>query len=218
MPQKQGKTTRTDSIVFRLTQDIVSKRIAPGTPLDETRLGQQFGASRTPIREALRQLAASGLIELRPHRSPLVAAADIVRLREMFDVMAELEALCAQRCCTDMSAAQRHALEAHHRDMATSVREGNVADYRQGNMAFHALIYDGTNNAYLKQLALMTRERLAPHRGVQLEAPARLARSYAEHEEIVTAILRGDQTGAASAMRQHLAITQETLEQIAAQK
>jgi len=213
---RPAKNTLANTIVSKLTQDIVSKRIAPGTSLDETRLGQQFGASRTPIREAFRQLAASGLIELRPHRAPLVAMADVMRLREMFDVMAELEALCAQGCCTHMSAAHRHELESHHRAMALFVRNSDVAAYRHGNMVFHGLIYDGTNNTYLKQLALMTRERLAPYRGVQLEAPARLARSYAEHEEIVTAILRGDQIGAGGAMRQHLAITQETLEQLAA--
>ena len=211
---KVSRNTLTNEIVSKLTQEIISKRIAPGTTFDEARLGQQFGASRTPIREALRQLAASGLIELRPHRAPLVATADVERLREMFDVMAELEAMCAQRCCTSMRAAQRHELEELHRTMALSVRNSDVAAYRLGNIAFHGLIYEGANNAYLKQLARMTRERLAPYRGVQLEVPARLAHSYAEHEAIVIAILRGDQTGAATAIRQHLAVTHETLEQI----
>ena len=135
----------------------------------------------------------------------------------MFDVMAELEAMCAQRCCTSMRAAQRHELEELHRTMALSVRNSDVAAYRLGNIAFHGLIYEGANNAYLKQLARMTRERLAPYRGVQLEVPARLAHSYAEHEAIVIAILRGDQTGAATAIRQHLAVTHETLEQIVEQ-
>ena len=211
MRSEKTRLTRTDAIIFRLTQDIVAKRLMPGAPLDEARLGQEFGASRTPIREALRQLAASGLVELRPHRTPLVAKADGTRLTEMFEVMAELEALCAARACVVMNAAERSRLEAQHHAMAVHVREGNIAAYRAGNVIFHAMIYDGARNSYLKELALGTRERIAPHRGVQLEAPARLAQSYAEHGEIVTAILRGDQDAAAEAMRRHLAQTRDAL-------
>ncbi len=107
------------------------------------------------------------------------------------------------------------ALERHHAAMAGTVREGDVAGYRAGNAAFHALISEGAANGYLTQLIASTRERLAPYRGLQLEAPRRLARSYAEHGEIVTAILRGDQSSAAAAMRRHLVVTQETLEHLA---
>jgi len=205
------KTTRTDTILTRLTQDILGKRLAPGTALDETRLAEQFGASRTPIREALRQLAASGLVELRPHRAPLVAQTNDLRLAEMFDVMAELEALCASRATLAMNAVQRAELDGFHRSMAPIVRDSDVAAYRAANVVFHTMIYDGARNGYLKQIALSTRERLAPHRGVQLEAPARLAQSYLEHGDIVTAILRGDHEAASVAMRRHLTITRETL-------
>lgn len=213
-----AKNTLTDKIVSQLTQDIVSKRLAPGEALDELRLAQRFGASRTPIREALRQLSASGLIELRPHRSPLIMATDQAQLRDMFDVMAELEALCAIRSCSRMTVRQRHELDAHHRSMAAAVREGDVEAYRQGNVTFHAILYEGAHSAYLKALAQATRQRLAPHRGVQLEAPARIAQSYAEHDEIVNAILRGDEIKAGEAIRKHLMVTQETLSGMAREK
>lgn len=210
-----AKSTLTDKIVAQLTQDIVSKRLAPGEALDEMRLGQQFGASRTPIREALRQLSASGLVKLRPHRAPLIMATDLAQLRDMFDVMAELEASCAMRSCARMTAKQRHELESHHRSMAGAVRDGDVEAYRHGNVLFHAILYDGAHSPYLKHLAQATRQRLAPHRGVQLEAPARIAQSYAEHDEIVNAILRGDDLRAGDAIRRHLRVTQETLSEMA---
>lgn len=203
--------TLAETIVNGLTQQIVSGKLDPGEQLDETRLAREFGASRTPVREALRQMAASGLIELRPHRAPLVVSMDARRLEDMFDVMAELEALCAARAAVAMASAERIALEAQHEAMAESVRSGNVTAYRIANVAFHARIYRGTGNSYLEELAMVTRERLAPHRGVQLEAPARLAQSYREHGDIVTAILRGDGTSAAHAMRRHLAETHTTL-------
>jgi len=209
-----SKKTLTDEIVARLTRDIVAKRIAPGTALDEMTLGREFGASRTPVREALRQLAAGGLVELRPHRAPLVAAADPAGLHEMFDVMAELEALCAGRAALAMTADERRGLEALHSDMGASVRSSDVDAYRRDNLAFHERIYDGARNGYLKRLALATRERLAPYRGVQLQAPTRLAESYAEHGAIVTAVLRGDRTAASDTMRKHLTVTRETVEEM----
>ena len=110
-----------------------------------------------------------------------------------------------------MNAVQRAELDGFHRSMAPIVRDSDVAAYRAANVVFHTMIYDGARNGYLKQIALSTRERLAPHRGVQLEAPARLAQSYLEHGDIVTAILRGDHEAASVAMRRHLTITRETL-------
>lgn len=206
-----AQQTLTDAIVFALTDDIAAKRLAPGDTLDESRLGQRFGASRTPVREALRQLAASGMVELRPHRTPLVARIDDKRLRDMFDVMAELEALCAGRASIAMTPAQRQGLETHHRKMAAAMRMGDVAAYRAGNTVFHALIYEGAGNDYLRGLALATRERLAPYRAAQLESPERLALSHREHEAILTAIQRGEAARAGELMREHLSNTQVQL-------
>ncbi len=212
------RTTLTESIVFALTDDIVAKRVRPGEPLDEERLGRRFGASRTPVREALRQLAASGMVELRPHRTPMVALVDDRRLVEMFDVMAELEALCAARASVAMRPAHRAELEALHARMGEAMRHGDVGAYRSGNAAFHALIYDGADNGYLREMALATRERLAPYRGAQLEAPARLALSHREHEGILTAILRGEAGRAADLMRQHLANTRDQLQSMGSER
>jgi DNA-binding GntR family transcriptional regulator len=200
-----------DVIAFALTDDIVSHRLAPGSYLDEATLAKRFGASRTPVREALRELAAGGLVELRPHRAPIVAVVDQRRVADMFEVMADLEALCAARAAVAISAEQRLHLEAHHLDMGEVVRLGDVSSYRAGNVVFHGLIYDAAGNAYLREITLSTRARLVPYRGAQLEAPQRLSASYAEHEAILTAILRGDASRAATLMRRHLAATQRAL-------
>lgn len=205
-------STLTDAIVYSLTEDIVAKRLAPGDALDEARIGQRFGASRTPVREALRQLAASGMVELRAHRTPLVARMDARRLRDMFDVMAELEAMCAARASIAMTPFERARLEAHHDAMAQAMRQADINAYRAGNVIFHALIYEGAGNDYLRELALGTRERLAPYRAAQLEAPERLQSSHLEHEAILTAIQRGEAQRAAELMRQHLLNTRHQLD------
>lgn len=208
------KPRLSDRIAFALTDEIVSRRLAPGTALDEETVGRRFGASRTPVREALRELAASGLVEIRPHRAPIVVAVDEVRVAEMFEVMADLEALCAKRAARAMTPEQRSALVDHHRAMGAAMRRSDVTGYRAGNVAFHSLIYEGARNSYLREIAQATRARLGPYRGAQLEAPQRLAQSYAEHDAIVAAILDGAGARAAQLMRAHLAVTRETLARV----
>lgn len=211
MAEPQGPTTRAEAIIFGLTESIVTLRLPPGSVLDEATLAQTYGASRTPVREALRALAASGLVELRPHRAPRVASFDEARVSQMFDVMTELEALCAAWAARAMTPQARGSLERFHRDVGAVVREGNVDAYRTANARFHEMIYDGSANGYLRDLTLTTRERLAPYRAVQLDGSRRIARSYAEHGAIVAAILCADEAGAARLMREHLSLTRTAL-------
>jgi DNA-binding GntR family transcriptional regulator len=202
--------TRAETIATLLAEEIVAGRLAPGTALDEVQLATRFGVSRTPVREALRQLAPSGLLRIAPHRGAVVAVPDAAELAEIFSVMAELEAMAAARAALLMTPAERRALEGQHLAMAAMVRAGDVAAYRAANVAFHHLLYAGAHNRYLAEVVTATRRRVAPFRAAQLEAPDRLRRSQEEHGAIVTAVLRGDGAGAAAALRQHIGVTEET--------
>ncbi len=206
------KPTRAETLAAHLAEDIVGGRLRPGTPLEEAQLAAAHGVSRTPVREALRHLAASGLVQARPRRGAVVAQPEPARLRDMFAVMAELEAICAAACATLMPPGERRALEVLHQRMGAMVRAADVGAYRAANIAFHQALYAGARNLYLAELAADTRRRLAPFRGAQLEAPDRLLRSHEEHGAILTAILRGDRDGAAAEMRNHLALTEAALE------
>lgn len=200
--------TRADLLAARLADEIVAGRLRPGEPLEEVPLAHAHGVSRTPVREALRRLEASGLVQTRPRRGAVVARPEPTRLREMFAVMAELEAMCASTCARSMGPAARRELEGLHRRMAAMVREGDVAAYRDANVAFHQALYAGAGNGYLAELAADTRRRLAPFRAAQLEAPERLRQSHEEHGAILVAILRGDAAEAARVMREHLGLTE----------
>jgi DNA-binding GntR family transcriptional regulator len=202
--------TRAEAIATELADAIVAARIAPGTALDEVQLAARFGVSRTPVREALRQLAPTGLVRIAPRRGAVVAVPDERQLAEMFVVMAELEAMAAALSAVAMTPAERRGLEAQHRAMAAMVRAGDVTAYRVANVAFHHLLYAGAHNAYLAEIATATRRRVAPFRAAQLEAPDRLRRSQEEHGAILTAILRGDAAGAAAALRRHIGVTEQT--------
>jgi DNA-binding GntR family transcriptional regulator len=211
--RKRGRTkpavpTRADALAQKLADEIVAGRLTPGTALEEIPLAAAHGVSRTPVREALRRLEASGLVQTRPRRGAVVARPEPARLREMFAVMAELEALCAAACARAMRPGDRRALDALHGRMGTMVRNGELGAYRAANVAFHQALYAGACNGYLAEIAADTRRRLAPFRAAQLEAPDRLPSSHAEHGAILTAIQRGDGDAAARGMREHLALTE----------
>lgn len=207
--------TRTEELRLQIADDIVRGRLAPGTALEEVDIAKRYGVSRTPVREALRDLAASGLVEARPHRSALVAQPSLERLRGMFDVMAELEALCAGLCAVNMTPAERAGLESIHAELADLTRRGDEGSYTVLNERFHTTLYAGSHNDYLTELTLATRARLQPFRRAQFRTLGRLARSYEEHDRVVTAILRGDKAEAAQAMRSHILTVEDAYERYA---
>lgn len=200
--------TSAEDIRQRLATRIISGQLRPGTPLDETALAGEFSVSRTPIREALRLLAASGLVQQRPHAKALVAKPDEATLAGMFEVMGYLEALCAGLCAISMTHADRMGLQNLHATMAGIVRDGDGLSYVEANEVFHSTIYDGAHNAYLAEITRSTRQRLQPFRRAQFQTLGRLSRSHAEHGEVVQAIVRGDRAGAEAAMRMHISIVE----------
>ena len=201
--------TRAVEVRLQLAEEIVTGQLSPGAALDESELARRFGVSRTPVREALRALAASGLVESRAHRGAVVAHPTPQRLIDMFETMAELEALCAGLAATNMTATERRGLERLHEAMGASMRAGEGARYRDFNETFHAMIYQATHNAYLAEITTETRTRVQPFRRAQFAALGRIAKSHAEHEAVVAAILRGDRAAASAAMRAHIFIVRD---------
>jgi DNA-binding GntR family transcriptional regulator len=198
------KITRAEELRLQLADEIVRGALAPGAALDETDLAKRFNVSRTPVREALRQLAASGLVDARAHRGAVVARPSFDRLTGMFEAMAELEALCAGLAAERMLPAERHRLEAVHEELRLLSYAGNPDSFHEVNERFHNTIYAGSQNDYIAEITLATRVRVQPFRRAQFRNLGRLAKSHAEHDRVVVAILRGDKLGASAAMRAHI--------------
>src|SRR4030081_3564302 len=198
-----GRVTRAEERRLQLADDIVRGALPPGAALDESDIARRFSVSRTPVREALRQLVASGLVEARAHRGAVVAQPSLERLTGMFEAMAELEALCAGLAAERMTAAERQKLEAIHEELRVLSHAGNPERFHEVNERFHNAIYAGSQNGYIAEMTLATRVRVQPFRRAQFRNLGRLAKSQAEHDRVVVAILRGDKIGAAAAMRAH---------------
>jgi DNA-binding GntR family transcriptional regulator len=199
-----GRRTLAEDLRLQLADEIVRGTLQPGTPLDESELARRYRVSRTPVREAIRQLAASGLVETRPHRGAVVARPSDAQVIGMFEVMAELEALCAGLAAERMTGAERRDLETVHEELRALVQVGDPQRFHEGNEAFHGAVYAGAHNAYLAEITVATRARLQPFRRAQFRNIGRLAKSHREHERVVVAIVRGDRDGAVAAMQAHI--------------
>lgn len=196
-------------MVRAIADMIVTGDMVPGERLDEISLASRFEVSRTPVREALRQLCTMGLVGREPNRSAVVTNVTERYLHSMFEAMAELEGICARLAAVRMTADERHELEAGHRASMDLVQGGADEDYAAYNIDFHTRLYRGAHNDHIYDLVTQTRARLAPFRRAQFRLPGRLEKSYEEHDAIVTAIVREDGAGAGKAAYCHVAIVSD---------
>ncbi|KMO34340.1 AsnC family transcriptional regulator [Methylobacterium variabile] len=189
-----------------IEDEIVDGVLRPGDRLDEVQLAARFGVSRTPIREALLQLAVTGLIEVKPRRGAVVSTPEPARLLEMFETMAELEAACGRLAARRLTPEHQCALVAALEACRAAAAEGDTETYYAENAVFHAVIYRASRNGFLCEQALTLGRRLAPFRRIQLRARNRLRQSLAEHEGVVEAILAGDEALAGERLRAHVLV------------
>lgn len=195
--------TLSETVAQILATEIIDGKLAAGDRLDEQSLAQRFKVSRSPIRDALRHLAATHLVEYAPRRGFSVTRIDPARLQDMYDALAELEALCARLCALRASDMKKAALERIHARARVAASKLASEDYAALNEDFHFTIYSGADNETLKTVVLDVRRRLGPFRSRLFFQRARLESSVDEHEQILIAILAGDPDAAASAMRLH---------------
>ncbi|WP_436638102.1 GntR family transcriptional regulator [Microbaculum sp. FT89] len=199
-----------------LEQDIATGALAPGTRLDETALAERFGVSRTPIREALLELAGSGLVEHRPRRGAVVARIGAGRLFEMFEVMAELEGMCGRLAARRITDRQRADLADAGKACAEAASGGDTDAYYYENEQFHYAIYAACGNGFLAEEARRLHRRLKPYRRLQLRVHDRMKTSLAEHEAIVEAILSGDPDRAEALLKAHVVVQGERFSDLVA--
>ncbi|GAA6143864.1 GntR family transcriptional regulator [Hydrogenophaga sp. 5NK40-0174] len=199
-------TYRVRTIRDQLEDDIVNGRMQPGEQVRVEQLMERFGVSRTPVREALQQLEASGLVEVRPKRGTYVTRQGVNELFQMFEVMAELEALCARLACRRMQDPQLSEIRDALRACEQEAQASDADAYYYANEHFHQLIYQACGNPFLVQQTTALKNRLKPYRRLQLRLRNRMAQSLSEHVDIVQAIVDGDCEKASAVAREHVLV------------
>ncbi|WP_011910485.1 GntR family transcriptional regulator [Cereibacter azotoformans] len=207
---------RTDQIREALEEMIVEGHFADGARLDEVSLADRFKVSRTPLREAFQALAASGLVELRHRRGAFVRYPALEDVVEMFDVMAEIEALCGRYAARRMSPEDQAAIEAALLACEAAAERQEIEAYYRANHDFHHLIYRASGNRFLAGEADRLHRRLKPFRRLQLRVRGRMAESLRQHRAIFAALVAGDAEGVTAVMREHIAVQGDRFNDLAA--
>jgi DNA-binding GntR family transcriptional regulator len=203
-----------DEIAYRLRAEILDGKLPSGARLQHEELAARFGVSRTPIREALRQLQALNLVVVSPHRGATVRVISRAELAEGYELRAELEGFACELACQRASAAELLELEqaqAHLTEAALRVKEVKEIEFdaniAQWNSVFHACIYNAAQNRQLGK-SIEQLQNLFPHDSVWraiIDDPAAFLRmNVEEHLAIAAALRRRDSVSARSAMRDHV--------------
>lgn len=186
-----------------IAEHIISGRYPPGMRLDERQLAANLNVSRTPIREALRQLARRGLTQILPMRGVIVRKISLQEVMELLQANSELEALCARIAATTMTDLEKTELEYVFEKSKEHVSSNGLAPYLEANQEFHRMIIEGCHNEVLIQFVADVRERLSPYRRYHPHEQNRLEKSTDAHAKIVKAILEGQAEKAYVAMKAH---------------
>lgn len=206
--------TRAEHLADQIAAAILTGNLPPGLHLDEQVLAKRFGVSRTPVRDALRLLSGTGLIDLRPRAGATVRTITPDELDMLFIAMGEIEATCARLATLSMTPTERSRLRDLHEGMALLAERSDRETYIVANQDFHALLYKGAHNTVVEEIALSLRRRLTPFRKAQFQAEGRLVRSHAEHGAVVRAVLARDAAAANAAMLIHMSIVEDVFETV----
>lgn len=189
-----------------LEEAIVAGRYRPGDKLDLTSISAEYGCSRTPIRDALQHLSNSGMVQIRPKYGTFVSRLSVRELAERFEVMADLEGLCAELAARRMPPGAAAEMTAWLEACQRFVREDDPDGYYDANSRFHRAIYAGSGNEFLRAETEKLQGVLEVYRRLQLRVGDRMARSLDEHRAIAEAILGHDAEAARARARAHVKI------------
>jgi DNA-binding GntR family transcriptional regulator len=193
----------------KLENMIINNELVAGSKLEEVELAKLFNVSRTPIREALRNLEASQLVTIIPKRGAYVSEISVQKLIEIFEVVAELESLCAKLASRRISQKNTESLITALAACQKAYEENNIDKYFIENLNFHKIIYDSSHNDFLITQMQQLKTKLLPFRKVQLRVKNRMELSLNEHKQITDAIINGEENLAQELMRSHVLVQGE---------
>jgi DNA-binding GntR family transcriptional regulator len=198
-------------VAERLRQRIFAHELQPGHWIDEQKLAEQYGISRTPLREALKVLASEGLVELKPRRGCYVTEISRQDLDDIFPLMAMLEGRCAAEAVAKARAVDITELKKILEALESAAREGRIDGFFEANQEFHKKIQQLSGNRWLLSVIQDLRKVLKLSRLHSLSLEGRLQQSLDEHRLIMAALESHNASEAERLMHDHLLSGREAL-------
>ena len=193
-----------DQIRMRIESAIASGELLPGDAIDDVALAHHYKVSRTPVREALLQLQAQGILSSTPRGGSMVAKMNLQQLLSLWELLAELEGIAVRLACERMTNDDLKALMKVHRSSKKIADKEDMDGWQEANLKFHEIIYEGARNPFLRQEVLRIRSRTGVYRRHAFGALGRIKSSYDQHEKIVNAVEKRDADAASLCMADHM--------------
>ena len=194
-----------EEVAELLRQQIFRRELEPGSWIDELKIAEQFGISRTPLREALKVLAAEGLVTMKVRRGAYVTEVSEQDLSDVYHLLSLLESDAAGIVARRGSAEQLHDLEQLHAQLEAAATPGNTDGFFAVNEAFHMRLLEIANNRWRDQMVADLRKVMKLNRHNSLLKSGRIQESLREHRAIMAAILARDADASVARMREHFA-------------
>jgi len=205
-----------DKLISDIRKEVSSGILKPGDQLEVTALAERFGVSRTPIREAIRTLVESGVLETRPRKGSFVRVLSAKQLLDLFQVAAELEGMACRLAALSLTKENVEAIESGLAKCTQAAEFQNNVEYAMANLDFHTAIHNASGNDWLIEQLRQLQINLNSYRTMPYEIRGRLNKSTDEHKIICDAILSGDGEHACNLMRDHMMLQGKRLPSIIA--
>lgn len=190
-----------EEVAELLRQRIFRRELAPGSWIDEVKLAQEYGISRTPLREALKVLAAEGLVTMKVRRGAYVTEVSEQDLAEVYHLLALLESDAAAVVAAKAGPAELKELQALHRDLAGAVKDRDR--FFAINERFHMRLLEIAGNRWRNQMVADLRKVMKLNRQHSLLKSGRIQESLAEHDAVMQALAAHDAESARTRMQEH---------------
>lgn len=184
-----------------LRERIFSHELAPGSWIDELKLAEEYGISRTPLREALKVLATEGLVTMKVRRGAYVTEVSDTDLADVYHLLALLESDAASVVASSATKAQLKELQGLHDELEKAV--DNRERFFEINEAFHMRLLEVANNRWRNQMVADLRKVMKLNRHNSLLKSGRIEESLSEHRALMAALAAGDAQASAQRMREH---------------
>lgn len=201
---KFKKATYHVQVADLLRDMIMTGKLKEGDKVNEGKLCETMGISKTPMREAIRVLSVEGLIRLVPNRGAFVTKPEFEEIAEMFDVMSLLEGFCAREACQKMTSKDFANLEALHIKLEENFERHDQEEYIRINNQYHSFVQEIAGNRTLNQIVNGLRKKILLYRFQSLNLSQRFAASIREHRDLLEAFRQRNHLQAETLMQEHL--------------
>ena len=200
-----------DQLIEQLKHEIFSGSLKPGDQLEEADLAARFGVSRTPIREAIRSMVDSGLLEKRPRKGAIIRVLSTKELSDLFEVAAELEGMACRLAAEALTLTSKQLINVGLDKCSVAAKNQDIPAYAAANLEFHSAINQASGNNWLVEQLAQIQARINVYRLMPYEIVGRLETSLQEHREICDAIFSNEGTHANTLMRNHMMLQGQRL-------